>query len=178
VPALAGEAGFTPQECLGARPTLEVNGLLSGWTGEGAKTVLPARAMAKLSMRLVPDQDDRDAASQLRDYLTEHAPPTVRWELKQHAGGPAVLIDRDSPAMLAGRRALAETFDKEPVLVREGGSVPIVSLLKQKLGIDSVLMGFGLPDDRIHSPNEKLYLPNYYRGIEAFIRFFAAAAEA
>lgn len=178
VPDLWGEEDFTTAERIGARPTLEVNGLLAGWTGEGAKTVLPAKAMAKLSTRLVPDQDDTEIQGQLEQYIAEHAPPTIRWEVKQHSNSPGILLDRHSVGMQAARRALHDTFGVEPVFHAEGGSVPVVSMLKEKLGADSVLLGFGLPNDHIHSPNERLYLPNYYRGIETFIRFFEYAAQA
>lgn len=176
VPLLHGEKGFTTAERLGARPTLEVNGLLSGFTGEGAKTVLPAKAMAKISMRLVPYQDDKEVEAQLRAYLEKHAPPTVRWDLKRFVNGPAVIVKRDTPGVRAATKALEATFGKKPVFKLEGGSVPVVSMVQDKLGVDSILMGFGLPDDNLHSPNEKLHLPNFYRGVEAYIRFFDAVA--
>jgi acetylornithine deacetylase/succinyl-diaminopimelate desuccinylase-like protein len=169
---LHGEKGFTTLERLGARPTLEVDGLLSGFTGEGSKTVLPAKAMAKISMRLVPYQDDKAVEQQLNAYMRQHAPEGIRWQVKSLVSGPAVLVQRDTPAAQAAAKALEETFSKKPVWKLEGGSVPVVSLFQQILGIDSILLGFGLPDDNFHSPNEKLHLPNYYRGIEAYIRFF------
>lgn len=172
VPQLFGEAGFTTLERIGARPTLEVNGLLSGFTGEGSKTVLPAKAMAKISMRLVPYQDDKEVEAQLRDYFRRHAPPTVRWEIKALAGGPAVLMKTDSAHAQAAIRALETTFGKRPVFKLEGGSVPVVSMTTQKLGADTVMMGFGLPDDNLHAPNEKQHLPTFYTGIDAFIHFF------
>jgi acetylornithine deacetylase/succinyl-diaminopimelate desuccinylase-like protein len=172
VPALYGEQGFSTTERLGARPTLEVNGLLSGFTGEGQKTVLPARAMAKISTRLVPNQDDLAVEGQLREYLARHAPATVRWELKFLSSSPGVLVERDTPAARAAVAALAATFGAEPIFRLEGGSVPVVSLVQTELHVDSILMGFGLPDDNLHAPNEKLHLPNYYHGIEAYIRFF------
>lgn len=174
VARLHGEDEFTTVERTGTRPTLEVNGLLSGFTGEGAKTVLPAKAMAKISMRLVPYQDEEEVERQLRQYLTEHAPPTIRWEVSHLSSGAAVLLERDSPAARAARRALEETFGIAPIYITSGGSVPIVGMMKKKLGVDSVLLGFGLPDDNLHSPNEKLHLPNYFRGIETYIRFFDA----
>ncbi len=176
VPALWGEKGYTTVERFGARPTLEVNGLYSGFIGEGSKTVLPAKAMAKISMRLVPDQDHDEVEQQLRAYLAAKAPPTIRWELKALAGGPAALVERASPAMLAAVAALETTWGVRPVFERAGGSVPIVGLLQKSLGVDSILMGFGMRDDNIHGPNEKQHLPNYYRGIEAFIRFFGNMA--
>lgn len=173
VTEVMGETGFTTAERTGARPTLEINGLLSGFTGEGAKTVLPAKAMAKISTRLVPYQDDTAVEGQLKAYVAAHAPSTVRWEVKRMTTtAPGVLLDRDSIGARAASAALRDTFGSEPIFVAQGGSVPIVTMIQQKLGMDSVLLGFGLPDDKIHGPNEKLHLPNYYRGIEAFIRFF------
>lgn len=172
VPQLYGEKGFTTAERLGARPTLEVNGFLSGFTGEGSKTVLPAKAMAKISMRLVPYQDDKAVEGQLREYLRKHAPPTVTWNVKPMTCGPAVLVGTDSLGMKAARAALEAQFGLAPVLKLEGGSVPVVSLIQNTLGVDSIIMGFGLPDDNLHSPNEKQHLPTYYNGIEAFVRFF------
>ncbi len=171
-PQLYGEKGFTTVERYGARPTLEVNGILSGFTGEGAKTVLPAKAMAKISTRLVPDQDDHAVERQLKEYMQKHAPPTVTWEVKKMVSGPAVLVKRDTVGARAAAAALEATFGTKPVYKLEGGSVPVVSMVQEKLGVDSILLGFGLPDDNLHAPNEKLHLPNYYRGIETYIRFF------
>jgi len=169
---LYGEKGFTTMERIGARPTLEVNGLLSGFTGEGSKTVLPAKAMAKISMRLVPEQDNGAVENQLKEYLRKNAPQTVTWEVKSLASDAAVLVDRNTPAMRAAASALEATFGVKPVFQLAGGSVPVVSMVKSRLGVDSVLLGFGLPDDHIHAPNEKQHLPTYYRGIETYIRFF------
>jgi acetylornithine deacetylase/succinyl-diaminopimelate desuccinylase-like protein len=177
VPSLHGEKGFSTAERLGARPTLEINGLLSGFTGEGAKTVLPAKAMAKISMRLVPYQDDQQVEGQLRAFLEKHMPPTVRWDLKKFVSGPAVLVKRDTPGVRAATFALETTFGVKPLFKLEGGSVPVVSMVQDKLGVDSILMGFGLPDDNLHSPNEKLHLPNFFHGVEAYIRFFDAVAK-
>ena len=177
VPALYGEAGYSTPARLGLRPTLDVNGLLSGYIGEGAKTVLPAKAMAKISMRLVPYQDDQAVEEQLKEYFRRNAPPTVRWEVKTQSSGPAVLMQRDTPSITAAVTALEATFGVKPVFKLEGGSVPVAGLMQDLLGAESVLMGFGLPDDNLHSPNEKFHLPNYYRGIETFIRFFTAMAQ-
>ncbi len=177
VPALYGEKGFTTLERLGARPTLEVNGIVSGFTGEGSKTVLPAKAMAKISMRLVPDQDDDAVEEQLKEYLRRNAPPTVRWEVKKFVSGPAILVNRDTAGMRAATHALEATFGVKPVFRLQGGSVPVVSLVKALLGVDSILMGFAMDGDNFHSPNEKMHLPNFYHGIEAFIRFFDNMAE-
>jgi acetylornithine deacetylase/succinyl-diaminopimelate desuccinylase-like protein len=172
-PGHYGEKGYTTIERIGARPTLEVNGLLSGFTGEGSKTVLPCRAMAKISTRLVPDQDPLEVEAQLRDYLKQKAPPTVRWGLKVFAQTPGVLTPRDTPGSRAASRALESVFGIAPVFRREGGSVAVVSQIKDILDVDSVIMGFGLPDDNLHAPNEKLHLPTFYRGIETYIHFFA-----
>lgn len=176
-PALHGEAGYTSVEQVGGRPTLEVNGLLSGFTGEGSKTVLPAKAMAKISMRLVPDQDPEQVHQQLLAYLRQNAPKTVKWEVIKMASGPASITDRHLPAVTALSNALEVTWGKRPVFKREGGSVPVVSQMQRILGVESVLTGFGLPDDNLHAPNEKVHLPTYLRGIEAFIRFYANLAE-
>ncbi|MBN1615359.1 MAG: dipeptidase [Deltaproteobacteria bacterium] len=171
-PLLWGEAGFTPVERTGARPTLEVNGILSGYTGPGAKTVLPALAMAKISTRLVPDQDPGEVREQLMRYLEAKAPPTVRWEIVDLGGGPASLSRRDSGAAAALGRAMEQVWGKPPLFKREGGSVPAVSILQDLLGIDSLNTGFSLPDDNMHGPDERLHLPTWYRGIEMLIHFF------
>jgi acetylornithine deacetylase/succinyl-diaminopimelate desuccinylase-like protein len=170
-PQLWGEKGFSTIERIGVRPTLEVNGLLSGFTGDGEKTVLPARAMAKISMRIVPWQDYKAVQKQLKDYMAKNTPPTVTWEIKSLSGAPPAMVDRDSPAMRAASEALLATFRVKPVYHLQGGTVPVVSLTKSKLMADTVLMGFSLPDDHIHAPNEKFHIPNYYRGIESYIRF-------
>lgn len=171
-PALAGEKGYTPVERAGARPTLDVNGLLSGFTGDGAKTVLPAWAMAKISMRLVPDQDPHDVEAQLRAYLEAHAPDSVRWTLKSMHGGYPSISARDSRGVKALVRAMQAEFGRKPFFKREGGSIPVVADMQQILGIDSVLTGFGLPDDNLHAPNEKLNLTVWKRGIKTLVRFF------
>ncbi len=166
-----GEEGYTTVERIGARPTLEVNGVWGGFTGEGAKTVLPARANAKISTRLVADQDPEAVEGQLRAFLTEHLPADVSWSLHKHSAGPGSTMDRKSIYMAAAGDALKTVFGRPPVFKREGGSVPIVGLLQKKLGVDSVMLGFALPDDGIHGPNEKQYLPNFFRGIETYIHY-------
>ncbi len=176
-PALWGETGYSPVERLGARPTLEVNGLLSGFTSEGSKTVLPARAMAKISMRLVPDQDPDEVHQQLLRYLERHAPQTVRWEVTPLGGGPASISERDSAGVRAMSSALEAVWGVRPVFKREGGSVPVVGDFKHYLGVESVNIGFSLPDDNMHAPDEKLHLPTWQRGIEAMIYFFYNLAE-
>lgn len=171
-PALYGESGFTVNERTGARPTLDVNGLLSGFTEEGSKTVIPARAMAKISMRLVPDQDPKEVHQQLISYLEEHAPKDVRWELTAMAGSPASVSNMNNIGVLAMEDALERVWGKRAFYRREGGSIPVVREMQSLLGIESVVCGFGLPDDNIHAPNEKMNLPTWYRGIEAVIHFF------
>lgn len=171
-PALAGEEGFTPNERATARPTLDVNGLLSGFTGVGSKTVIPSWAMAKLSMRLVPDQDPKKVHDQLLEYLKANAPRGIRWELKPMAGGRASISSRNSSAVLALSDALELAWGKSPYFKREGGSVPVVLQMQKQLGVDSVLTGFGLPDDNLHAPNEKIHIPTWYTGINALIHFF------
>jgi len=172
-PALHGEAGYTPIERVGARPTLEVNGLLSGFTGEGSKTVLPAKAMAKISMRLVPNQDPEEVHQQLLRYLEENTPETIRWELIKMAGAPASITDRHLPAVQSLEKALETVWGKPASFRREGGSVPVVAQMADILGVDSVLTGFGLPDDNLHAPNEKIHVPTFYKGIDAFIHFLS-----
>lgn len=172
VPALWGEAGFTPVERVGARPTLEVNGLLSGFTGEGSKTVLPAWAMAKISTRLVPDQDPEEVYRQMLQYLEARMPKTVRYTVIKMAGSPASLSDLNLPGVKAMENAMEAVWGKRPVFRREGGSVPVVLLFKNYLGVESVNCGFSLPGDNLHSPNEKIHLPTFHRGVETLIHFF------
>lgn len=171
VPKLWGEEGFTVVERTGARPTLEINGIWGGYTGPGAKTVIPAEAHAKISTRLVPDQKHEEVREQLEKYLVEHAPDTVSWEITELAGGAAFICDPDSPAHEAFAAALHDVWGREPVLARIGGSVPVASEVEQILGMPSILTGFALPDDQVHSPNESQHVANWYRGIEAVTRF-------
>jgi acetylornithine deacetylase/succinyl-diaminopimelate desuccinylase-like protein len=172
VPALYGEKGYTVVERTGARPTLDVNGLLSGFTGEGSKTILPAAAMAKISMRLVPDQDPKEVKEQLEQYLRDKAPPTVAWELKDLAGADPAITRRDSPAVTAMKAAMQAAWGREPVFERSGGTIPVVAALQKRLGMESLLVGSSLPDDAMHSPNEKLHLPTWHRFIETLVHFF------
>ncbi len=169
---IIGEEGYTVTERVGARPTLEVNGLLSGFTEEGSKTVLPARAMAKISMRLVPDQEPDRIKSGLEEYLAQRAPDWLKWKVVDLTGSPAAIVHRDTPTMRAAIRALEAAFGAKPIFAREGGSVPVVSLFQDLLGTESIMMGISLPDDNLHAPNEKLHLPSLARGTEAYIRFF------
>jgi acetylornithine deacetylase/succinyl-diaminopimelate desuccinylase-like protein len=171
-PALWGEKGFTPAERVGARPTLEVNGMVSGYTGPGFKTVLPAEASAKISMRLVPDQDPAKVEDQLRRYLEQNAPKTIRWELDSKQGSPASISDINNPGVVALGKAIETVWGKKAILKREGGSVPVVSQMQRLLAVESVCTGFGLPDDNLHAPNERQHLPTWYKGIEAMVHFF------
>jgi acetylornithine deacetylase/succinyl-diaminopimelate desuccinylase-like protein len=175
-PALAGEAGYTASERAMARPTLDVNGLLSGFTGHGSKTVLPSKAMAKISMRLVPNQRPEQVAEGLRAYLEQHAPPTVTWELIPWAHAVPSILEQDSEAVRAATRAQEAVWGRPPMFNRQGGTVPVVGMIEEALGVKTLMMGFGLPDDNLHAPNEKFHLPNYRRGIQAYIRFLAEYA--
>lgn len=177
-PAIYGEEGYNSIERVSARPTLEINGLNSGYTASGSKTVLPARAMAKISMRLVPDQDPNDVESQLRAYLQAHAPATIRWEIIDLHGGSPSISDRNSSAVKAMVKALETVWGQPTIFRREGGSVPVVAQFQQQLKVETVNTGFSLPDDNVHGPNEKLHLPTWSKGIDAMIHFFFNAAEA
>jgi acetylornithine deacetylase/succinyl-diaminopimelate desuccinylase-like protein len=166
-PKLFGESGYTTLERVWARPTFEVNGLLAGFTGEGAKTVIPAAAMAKVSMRLVPDQDPARIGDLFETYVKKVAPKTVEVTLTRMHGGKPWMADFDNPFVQAAGRAIERGFGKAPVFNREGGSIPVVSTFQQELGVPSVLFGIGLPDENAHAPNEKLDLGNFHSGIIA-----------
>jgi acetylornithine deacetylase/succinyl-diaminopimelate desuccinylase-like protein len=166
-----GESGYTTKEQVTARPTLEINGIWGGFTGEGSKTVLPAKAYAKISCRLVANQDHVEIAGLLQAHLKKIAPPQVAVEVKRLHGGHGALINLDSKYMRAAGKVLQEVFGNAPVYEREGGSIPVVATFQKVLGIDSIMLGYGLPDDGLHSPNERFYLPNFYNGIEATIRY-------
>lgn len=172
--ALFGEPGYSTIERVGARPTLEVNGMWGGYIEPGAKTVLPARAHAKISARLVADMDPEDVERQLHDYFAAHVADGVQWKLHRHSAGHGATMNIDAPHMCAASTALEAVFGRRPIFKREGGSVPVVALFQQKFGVDSVMLGFALPDDGIHGPNERQYLPNFKRGIAAYIRFLLA----
>jgi acetylornithine deacetylase/succinyl-diaminopimelate desuccinylase-like protein len=165
VPRLFGEEGYTTLERKWARPTFDVNGLLSGFTGQGAKTVLPAVARAKFSMRLVPKQDPVKVAKLASDFLREVAPPTVSVEILSHHGAKPVLVSRQGKAVQAAERALEAAFGRRPFFVREGGSIPVVITFQEELGVESLLVGFGQSDDNAHSPNERFRLEDFHRGI-------------
>ena len=174
---LWGEAGYTSIERVGARPTLEVNGFLSGFTGVGSKTIIPAKAMAKISTRLVPNQEPEKIHQYLIEFFKSNAPDSVKWEIEMISGGHPSISDLELPETRAMIKALEQVWGKYPVFKREGGSVPVVADMQQILGIDSVLTGFGLPDDNIHSPNEKLHLPTWKKGIDALINFLMNIGE-
>ena len=171
VPALFGEEGYSTLERKWARPTFDVNGLLSGFTGEGAKTVLPSVASAKFSMRLVPDQDPEKIRRLVSDFLREIAPDHVEIEIQDHHGARPVLVPREGAVVQAAVRALARGFGREPVFIREGGSIPVVNTFQEELGADSLLLGLGLPDDNAHSPNEHFRIVDYHRGMVTMAAF-------
>ncbi|MGC3948196.1 MAG: dipeptidase [Chryseolinea sp.] len=169
---IKGEKGFTTLERTGVRPTLDVNGIWGGYTGEGAKTVLPSRASAKISMRLVPNQ----VSSEITKLFTEHfksiAPPTVKVKVTAHHGGEPAVTSTDSQPFKAAAAAFRDVFGKDPIPTRDGGSIPIVALFKKELGLDTVLMGFGFDSDAIHSPNEHYGVKNFTLGIETIVAFY------
>ncbi len=169
--ALHGETGYSPLEHTAIRPTLDVNGIWGGYTGEGSKTVLPSKAQAKISMRLVPNQRHEKIAEQFAAYFRQLAPPTVTVEVQTHHGGDPYETDMNSTAYKAAEAAMLQTFGKRPVPGREGGSIPIMSLFRDVLGIPVVLMGFGLNTDALHSPNEHYGIFNYLKGIETIAVF-------
>jgi acetylornithine deacetylase/succinyl-diaminopimelate desuccinylase-like protein len=166
-PKLFGESGYSTLERVWARPTFEVNGLLSGFTGEGAKTVLPATAMAKVSMRLVPNQDPKKIGDLFEAYLQKTAPKTVELKVTRMHGGKPWMTDFDNKYVRAAGRAIEQGFGKSPVFNREGGSIPVVSTFQEELGVPSVLFGVGLPDENAHAPDERLDLGNFHNGIIA-----------
>jgi len=175
-----GEKGYTSLERTGTRPTLEVNGIWGGYIGEGAKTVLPSKASAKISMRLVPNQNSEKITKLFQAHFEKIAPKSVKVKVTPHHGGEPVVTPTDSVAFRAAQKAIAESFGKEPIPTRGGGSIPIVALFEKELGIKTVLMGFGLDSDNLHSPNEKYDIANYYKGIETiplFHKYFAELSE-
>jgi acetylornithine deacetylase/succinyl-diaminopimelate desuccinylase-like protein len=177
VDALAGEAGYSTRERTGIRPTLDVNGMWSGYTGEGSKTVLPSKACAKISMRLVPYQDHHKIGELFEKHFISIAPSTVKVKVESLHGGQAYVSPIDTIGYRAASKAMETTFGKKPVPVRSGGSIPIISTFEEILGIKSILMGFGLESDAIHSPNENYPLDNFYKGIETIPYFFKYYAD-
>jgi acetylornithine deacetylase/succinyl-diaminopimelate desuccinylase-like protein len=163
--SLFGEPGYSSAERTWARPTAEVNGIGSGYQGEGSKTVLPAEAFAKLSFRLVPDQDPKEILLQVQRHLERHCPPGVTIEVQIGHDGKPYVADPNSKFGLAARAALRSSFDAEPVLIREGGSIPIVQTFREILGVDTLLLGLALSDAQIHAPNENFPVENFEAGI-------------
>ncbi|PBQ32501.1 peptidase dimerization domain protein [Sphingobacteriaceae bacterium] len=167
-----GEKGFSSNERTGIRPTLDVNGIWGGYIGEGAKTVLPSKAFAKISMRLVPDQDSHKISELFQKHFEKTAPKSVKVKVTAHHGGEPVVVSTESAGFKAASKAMQETYGKKPIPTRGGGSIPIVALFKKELGLDSILFGFGLDSDALHSPNEHYGLFNYYKGIETIPLFY------
>ncbi|MCK4601557.1 MAG: M20/M25/M40 family metallo-hydrolase, partial [Phycisphaerae bacterium] len=166
-----GEKGYSILERRWARPTLDCNGIVGGYTGSGAKTIIPAEAATKITMRLVPNQDPEKVAAGFRQFVAENTPPGMKASLEVSPGARPVLLARDSAAMKAGRAALREAFGRDAAMIRCGASVPITELIQRLLGLDAVLMGFGLPDDNLHAPNERFRLDQLYRGSHAAAGF-------
>lgn len=172
-----GEKGYTTLERTGVRPTLELNGIWGGYIGEGAKTVLPSKAYAKISMRLVPDQSSHEIAQLFQQHFESIAPASVQVKVTEHHGGEPVVTPTDSVAYRAAEKAIELTFGKKPIPTRGGGSIPIIALFERVLGLKTVLMGFGLDNDNIHSPNEKYDVLNFFKGIETIPHFHQQFAE-
>jgi acetylornithine deacetylase/succinyl-diaminopimelate desuccinylase-like protein len=168
-----GEKGFTTLERGSIRPTLDVNGIWGGYTGEGAKTVIASKAYAKISMRLVPDQAPAEITKLFMDHFTSIAPDGIRVKVTPHHGGDPAVTPIDTDAYGAASKAYEKTFGKKPIPLRSGGSIPIVAMFEKELGVKTILMGFGLDSDAIHSPNEHYGLFNYYKGIETIPYFFS-----
>lgn len=169
---IKGEKGYTTIERTGIRPTLDVNGIWGGYTGEGAKTVLPSKASAKISMRLVPNQDSNEITALFTKHFESIAPASVKVKVTAHHGGQPAVTSTTSPAYKAAEKAFQEVWGKTPIPTRDGGSIPIVSLFKKELGLETVLMGFGLDSDAIHSPNEHYGIRNFTLGIETIVAFY------
>ena len=172
-----GEDGYTTMERTGIRPTLDVNGIWGGYIGEGAKTVIPSKAYAKISMRLVPHQKEEEITKLFSDYFLNIAPKSVVVKVTPHHGGEPYVSPTNIPAYLAASKAMETTYGKKPVPVKSGGSIPIVALFEKELGVKSILLGFGLDSDAIHSPNEHYGIFNYLKGIETIPYFFANFAK-
>jgi len=173
---LTGEPGFSVLYRTWARPTLEVHGMPGGFTAPGAKTVIPARASAKVSMRLVPNQDPADILRRYTNYVKKLTPKGIETKIKVWSKGPACVVGTNNPYIKAATEAMHDVFKKDTVFIRSGGSIPIVTDFQDVLKIPSVMMGFGLPDDNLHAPNEKMHLPNFFRGIEAVSRYLELLA--
>ncbi len=174
---LTGEPGYSVLYRTWARPTLEVHGIPGGFTAPGAKTVIPARAAAKVSMRLVPNQNADDVLNKFKKFVKKLTPKGIQTSIKVWSKGPACVVGTDNPYIQAATEALHDVFKKDTVFIRSGGSIPIVTDFQDVLKIPSVMMGFGLPDDNLHAPNEKFHIPNFYRGIESICVFFEKLGE-
>ena len=174
---LTGEPGYSVLYRTWARPTLEVHGMPGGFTAPGAKTVIPARASAKVSMRLVPNQDADDVLKKYKKYVQKLTPKGIQTEIKVWSKGPACVVGTNNRYIKAATEAMHDVFKKDTVFIRSGGSIPIVTDFQDVLKIPSVMMGFGLPDDNLHAPNEKFHIPNFYRGIESICGFFEKLGE-
>ena len=175
--ANVGETGYSATEREWARPTAEINGIVGGYTGPGAKTVIPAKASAKVSFRLVADQSPEKVTKAFFKWCKDRTPPGCRWELIDHHGGPGVTVPIDSPHLASAGRAIKKATGKAPALIKSGGSIPVAGMLKKRLGIDTIFMGFGLDDDRVHSPNEKFELDCYRAGARAHAAFLCELAQ-
>ncbi len=175
--ALTGESGYSVLERIWARPTFEVHGIAGGFTGAGAKTVIPSTATAKVSFRLVPNMVPEKIIQAFRNFVEQNAPAGIRIELQVLSAAPAVMVAPDHPAIKTAARVFGEMLGKPTVFTRNGVTIPVVADFANHLGIPSVLMGFGLPDDGLHSPNEKYRLGNYYQGIVTIARFFEEMGE-
>ena len=169
---LTGEPGYSVLERIWARPTLEVHGIAGGFTGAGSKTVIPAKATAKVSFRLVPKQNPDAVIAAFREFVRKNTPPGIQTSVRVLTVGPAIVVNPEHPAIHTAARAFSEVLGRPTVFIRSGGSIPVVGDFAQHLGIPTILMGFGLPDDGLHSPNEKYRLENYYTGIRTIAHFF------
>ena len=174
---LTGEPGYSVLYRTWARPTLEVHGIVGGFVGAGAKTVIPAKATAKVSMRMVPNQDPDDILKKYTDYVKRLTPKGIETKIRVLSKGPACVVSTDNKYAKASVEAMHEIFGKDTVYIRSGGSIPIVTQFEKDLKIPSIMMGMGLPDDNLHAPNEKFHIPNFHRGIESLIRFFQKLGE-
>jgi acetylornithine deacetylase/succinyl-diaminopimelate desuccinylase-like protein len=171
-PALWGEAGFSVAERMGVRPTLDIHGIKGGFIGVGQKTVIPAVVSAKVSMRLVPDQDPVEIARLFSEHIRRLTPETMELSIETLAEAKSAVVDISAPAIETAAEAYEQGFGHRPLFLREGGTLPVVSMIGDILKAPVVLMGFGLPDDNLHAPNEKFHLPNFYRGIETVIHYY------
>jgi acetylornithine deacetylase/succinyl-diaminopimelate desuccinylase-like protein len=176
-PAAYGESAYTVVERIGVRPTLEINGMWGGFITEGFKTVIPSQAHAKISCRLVPDQDPAEIGRLVEAHLQRLAPPTIKVEVRGRPGSPAYVAPIDAREIQLAAAAYEQIFGVKPLYKREGGGIPIVTKFQAALGVPIVLMGFGLPDDNLHAPNEKFHLPNFYKGMQTSIVFLQGLGE-